>query len=249
MNEFFAMVQYITEDPNSSQLRFSKPTMYFSLYRLKSESPSLTLPEACCSLIQMKTEEIRLLEVQIPLIKKLLDYVIKDEGSYDTKDLDPKCHRCQGQIIGSHLRGTVLTRKCNLLCALTDAAYLRLKDIEGDISIIVNRIIQIKKDISSLEKCQRQVLPSDQTFVHKYSSRSQALLKKCQSINAHKMKVTKAKEDDPGDPGDPCESSDDEKVRVKLSPRRREVKKLRKEKRRMLRDQQMKECLDKLYPL
>ena len=59
-------------------------------------------------------------------------------------------------------------------------------------------------------------------------------MKKCQSINAHKMKVTKAKEDDPGDP---CESSDDEKVKVKLSPRRREVKKLRKEKRRMLRDQ------------
>ena len=74
-------------------------------------------------------------------------------------------------------------------------------------------------------------------------------MKKCQSINAHKMKVNKAKEDDPGDPGDPCESSDDEKVRVKLSPRRREVKKLRKEKRRMLRDQLMKECLDKLYPL
>ena len=48
------------------------------------------------------------------------------------------------------------------------------------------------------------------------------------------MKVNKVKDDDPCDP---CESSDDEKVKVKLSPRRREVKKLRKEKRRMLRDQ------------
>ena len=57
---------------------------------------------------------------------------------------------------------------------------------------------------------------------------------KCQSINANKMKVSKVKDDDPCDP---CESSDDEKVKVKLSPRRRDAKKLRKEKRRMLRDQ------------
>jgi hypothetical protein len=35
---------------------------------------------------------------------------------------------------------------------------------------------------------------------------------------------------------DPCESSDEEKVKVRLSPRRREAKKLRKEKRRMYRD-------------
>jgi hypothetical protein len=35
---------------------------------------------------------------------------------------------------------------------------------------------------------------------------------------------------------DSCESSDEEKVEVKLSPRRREAKKLRKERRRTLRD-------------
>jgi hypothetical protein len=35
---------------------------------------------------------------------------------------------------------------------------------------------------------------------------------------------------------DSCESSDEEKVKVKLSPRRREAKKLRKERRRTLRD-------------
>ena len=44
------------------------------------------------------------------------------------------------------------------------------------------------------------------------------------------MKENKEIEDDP------CESSDDENVKVKLSPRRREAKQLRKEKRRMLRD-------------
>ena len=43
---------------------------------------------------------------------------------------------------------------------------------------------------------------------------------------------------------DPYESSDEEKVKVKLSPRRKEAKKFRKEKRRMLRNNQMKDCLD-----
>lgn len=82
-----------------------------------------------------------MLNQQIPLVKKLLDHVIKDENSYNTKGLDPMFHRCQGLILGSHLRGAVLSRKCNSLCALTDAAHSRLKDIEGEISILVNRIL------------------------------------------------------------------------------------------------------------
>ena len=35
---------------------------------------------------------------------------------------------------------------------------------------------------------------------------------------------------------DPCESSDEEKVKVKLTPRRREAKKVRKEKKSVLRE-------------
>ena len=139
--EFFSMVQYVAEDTNSSQLRLPKPTLYFSLFRIESEAPSQTLPEGCQSLIEMKTSEIEMLEKQIPLVKKLLDYVIQDEKSYTTQDLDPVYHRCQARILHSHLRGAVLSRRCNCLCALTDAAYFRLKDIEGDISNLVNRIL------------------------------------------------------------------------------------------------------------
>jgi len=112
------------------------------------------------------------------MYQALIDFVVADEDSYTLRAIDCREHaRCQGRIIQTRRNSHLVVRWCNELCTLKNASYERIKELEDDMSKIVQRSIQIEEEISALKSIDRRLLPTDSRAKYQYSERTLKLLK------------------------------------------------------------------------
>jgi hypothetical protein len=86
------------------------------------------------------------------MYQSLIDFLLADADSYTLRAVDCRDHpRCQGKIVQAPRDSNIVVRRCNELCALKNVSYERIKELEDEMSKIVQRSIQIEEEIPVLK--------------------------------------------------------------------------------------------------
>ena len=124
-----------------NDLLLKKPTLYRAFNQL-SRQIFKDVPEACDSIINAKERELLVLQDQFNTYQALVDFMLADKESFTLSGLDLREHpRCQGKVVQAQRNSSLVVRQCNELCTLKNASYERIKELEDEMSTIVQRSI------------------------------------------------------------------------------------------------------------
>jgi hypothetical protein len=82
--------------------------------------------------IEQRVDHYLLLQKYLIPLQALLDIVLDDERSFVMNLTNARHHRCEGKVQQPTRQwGTLINRRCNKLCYLTDQARKQVLSIEG----------------------------------------------------------------------------------------------------------------------
>ena len=137
------------------------------------------------ALLQFKSQELHMINVQIMCYHKLLDFTLDYESSYTNENMDfdqsskvLPIHHCQGTLIKARLFQTLNVRTCNNLCLLNNDAYEKLRKTELIMGDLECRMSLIREEMRSIRETISHIT-DDRKIIYK-SSRAQDIVHKAQ---------------------------------------------------------------------
>ena len=152
----------------------------------------MDLASVLAKLSAVKQAELDLQYSKLALYQNVVDILVTDpHNSTPAFKRDPRYHVCQGRPLVFRRDQTVEIRQCNNLCALTDMAQAKIRDVGDVMAEVANRVSFLRQDIATSGSA--SWVPLEDPPYARLSTRGKKILEACKAIKEKNAAVLERK--------------------------------------------------------